>query len=47
MMVFPGPKKGQRTLLRSLMNTREPEEISTSFLSIQDEYLKEEIEERE
>lgn len=41
---IPGSEEEQRTLLRSLMNTREPEEISSSFLSIQDEYLREEIE---
>ena len=33
----------QRSLLRSLMNVRRPGGISDRFLSVQDEYLKEEI----
>ena len=35
----------KRILLRSLMNIREPKEITDEFIKIQDEYLKERIKE--
>ena len=38
---IPSDVQGQRDLLRSLMNVRMPKPISTEFLQIQDEYLKE------
>ena len=42
----PGEKNGQEELLRSLMNIRPPRPVSTEFLKIQDEYLKERNRER-
>lgn len=39
---IPRDERGQRDLLRSLMNVRMPEAISEEFLKIQDEYLSEE-----
>lgn len=36
----------QKRLLRSLMNVRMPGNISDEFLSVQDEYLQEEIAEK-
>lgn len=36
----------QKRLLRSLMNVRMPDNISDEFLSVQDEYLQEEIAEK-
>lgn len=39
---IPSDPNGQRTLLRGLMNIREPQSIGTEFLRIQDEYLCEE-----
>ncbi|MCR5172857.1 MAG: protein-ADP-ribose hydrolase [Treponema sp.] len=38
---IPGDEKGQRDLLRALMNVREPLPVSADFLQIQDEYLQE------
>lgn len=43
---IPSDVQGQRDLLRSLMNVRMPKPISTEFLQIQDEYLKERNSER-
>ncbi len=43
---IPSDVQGQRELLRSLMNVRMPKPISTEFLQIQDEYLKERNNER-
>lgn len=40
---IPAGSDEQRRLLRSLMNVRDPYEISDDFLKVQDEYLKEEI----
>ena len=39
---IPDDEKGQKDLLRALMNVRLPRAISDEFLSIQDEYLQEE-----
>ena len=41
---IPTDTDEQRSLLRALMNVRMPDSISSDFLDIQDEYLKEEIE---
>ncbi|MBQ9608883.1 MAG: protein-ADP-ribose hydrolase [Lachnospiraceae bacterium] len=41
---IPTDTDEQRSLLRALMNVRMPDPISSDFLDIQDEYLKEEIE---
>ncbi len=41
---IPEDEKGQKDLLRALMNVRMPEPVSEEFLQIQDEYLKEENE---
>lgn len=43
---IPKDTEGQRTLLRSLFNIRDPKPISKAFLKIQDEYLKERNRER-
>ncbi len=43
---IPKDTEGQRTLLRSLFNIRDPKPISKEFLKIQDEYLKERNRER-
>jgi len=43
---IPQDQEGQKDLLRSLMNVREPLPISQDFLKIQDEYLKERNQER-
>ena len=43
---IPADEKGQRDLLRSLMNVREPRPVSQDFLKIQDEYLQERNQER-
>ena len=40
---IPEEKEEQKILLRSLFNIRMPKDISNEFLSIQDEYLQEEI----
>jgi O-acetyl-ADP-ribose deacetylase (regulator of RNase III) len=39
---IPAGEADQKTLLRSLMNVREPAPISTEFEQVQDEYLQEE-----
>lgn len=44
--VIPEDEKGQRNLLRSLMNVRGPFPVSDEFLKVQDEYLKERNRER-
>lgn len=36
---IPQDESGQKDFLRALMNVREPQDISTEFLEIQDEYL--------
>lgn len=43
---LPTGEKEQRRLLRSLMNLRPPAPISGEFLQVQDEYLRERLEER-
>lgn len=43
---IPKDKNEQRRLLRALFNVRLPKEIDEEFLKIQDEYLKERIEEK-
>ena len=43
---IPKDKDGQKILLRSLMNVREPKEISKEFLEIQDSYLQEILKEK-
>lgn len=43
---IPKDMEEQKRLLRALFNTREPKEIDNEFLKIQDEYLKNEIEEK-
>ncbi len=43
---IPADEKGQRDLLRALMNLREPLPISDEFLKIQDEYLQQVNKER-
>lgn len=42
-MGIPQDDRGQRRLLRSLMNVRMPGAIDRAFLDVQDEYLREEI----
>ena len=42
----PQDEQGQRDLLRSLMNVREPMPVSDGFLKVQDEYLQERNRER-
>ena len=42
-MEIPPDAMGQKLLLRSLFNVREPGEADGSFLAVQDEYLREEI----
>lgn len=44
-MDVPAKNNEQKQLLRALMNVRYPGQISETFMQIQDEYLKEEIEE--
>lgn len=39
----PPDADGQKRLLRALMNARPPREIAAGFLSVQDEYLREEL----
>ncbi len=43
---IPSDQKGQRDLLRALMNVREPLPISQDFLQVQDSYLQERNKER-
>lgn len=43
-IAIPSDAEGQKRLLRSLMNVRLPRPIDGEFLSVQDEYLKEELE---
>lgn len=45
-MAIPTDAEEQKTLLRSLMNVREPGEIGEGFLRVQDEYLRERLTER-
>ena len=45
-MAVPEDAEGQKTLLRSLMNVREPGEIGAEFLRVQDEYLQARLRER-
>ena len=45
-MAIPTDAEEQKTLLRSLMNVREPGEIGEDFLRVQDEYLRERLTER-
>ena len=45
-IAFPKDSRGQKDLLRSLMNVRPPRRISSAFLSVQDAYLKETIAEK-
>ena len=45
-MQIPTNKDEQKRLLRSLMNIRSPRPISDRFLSLQDEYLTEEVAEK-
>ena len=42
-IAVPGDEHGQRTLLRSLLNVRPASELSPAFLSVQDNYLSEEL----
>ncbi len=42
-MEIPTEEEDQKRLLRSLMNIRPPYPISDEFLTVQDEYLKEEV----
>lgn len=42
-MQIPTSEQGQKRLLRSLFNIRIPELVSEEFLTIQDEYLQEEL----
>lgn len=42
-IIIPNDENEQKSLLRSLMNIRNPKPVSNEFLKIQDEYLKEEI----
>ncbi len=42
----PAGEAGQKQLLRSLMNVRPPKPVGADFLSVQDEYLRAEIEEK-
>lgn len=44
---IPADPQGQKQLLRSLMNVRSPRPIPEEFLKIQDEYLSEELQQKE
>ena len=46
-IAIPQDEAGQKQLLRSLMNVRIPRQISDDFLTIQDEYLREELAQKE
>ena len=43
---IPEEKEDRRRLLRSLMNVRPPDPVSDDFLKVQDEYLRQRLEER-
>ena len=43
-MEIPTDAYAQKRMLRSLMNVRNPKAIDTEFLTVQDEYLRREIE---
>lgn len=43
---IPKDRKGQKILLRSLLNVRPPKKSSTEFLEVQDAYLQEETKEK-
>lgn len=43
---IPEEKEDRRRLLRSLMNVRPPDPVSVDFLKVQDEYLRQRLEER-
>ena len=43
-MVIPADSYDQKRMLRSLMNIRRPQAIDTEFLTMQDEYLRQKIE---
>ena len=45
-MQIPDDAEEQKRLLRSLFNVRMPGDISPEFLKVQDEYLKEAIQEK-
>ena len=45
-MAVPADAEEQKTLLRSLMNVREPGEIGAEFLRVQDAYLQDRLQER-
>ncbi len=45
-IVLPSDERGQKMLLRSLMNIRPPMPICQEFLDIQDEYLRREVREK-
>lgn len=42
-IIIPPDEDGQKKLLRSLFNVRPPKPVSNEFLTVQDEYLREEI----
>ena len=42
-MTIPASEEAQKRLLRSLMNVRMPNPVSSSFLAVQDAYLQEEL----
>lgn len=44
--VVPKDENGQKILLRSLLNVRPPKPVSKEFLTLQDEYLREETREK-
>ena len=46
-MQIPSSYKEKRFLMKSLLNIRPPKEISDEFIKIQDDFLKNEAEERE
>ena len=45
-MEIPKDEPGQKRMLRSLMNVREPGQIGDRFLTVQDDYLKEAVREK-
>ena len=42
-MDIPADAYEQKRMLRSLMNIRRPKDIDTEFLTVQDDYLRQEI----